>query len=420
MSDILKEAIADAKAVRETALQNAKIALEEAFTPQIKSMLSAKLREDDDEFEDEEEFGGEPEVDMGDEEVPEEEPVEGSYYEDDEIPGEEPEVDMGIGDEVPTDEVPGEEEFGDEEEVEENIIELNGQSFRLVPIQEDEVFEAEETKPEAGNLELETIIKELEDELDEEKEEVDESDNPYDRNDQHNQYKTAPKGTALSTKKEKFDETKSKDKDPQTRGIYSPVDETEKKSDDTIDEDDDIEIDESLFEENDEETVDEQSTSSGIGNGENSVKPASASDEEDPGKNEDKPGDAKQFSESYKSLKSELNEYKEAVGFLRDKLHEVNILNAKLLFTNKVFKEFSLDNDQKMKVVENFDRAQTVREIKLVYTTLCENINESLRIKKNSIKESASSKAGSTKPRKKIISEEVQVADRFKKLAGLI
>ena len=51
MGDILKEAIADAKAVRETALQNAKMALEEAFTPQLKSMLSAKLKED--EFEDE-------------------------------------------------------------------------------------------------------------------------------------------------------------------------------------------------------------------------------------------------------------------------------------------------------------------------------------------------------------------------------
>ena len=53
MSDILKEAIADAKAVRETALQNAKMALEEAFTPQLKNMLSAKLKED--EYEDEEE-----------------------------------------------------------------------------------------------------------------------------------------------------------------------------------------------------------------------------------------------------------------------------------------------------------------------------------------------------------------------------
>ena len=53
MGDILKEAIADAKAVRETALANAKMALEEAFTPQLKSMLSAKLKED--EFGDEEE-----------------------------------------------------------------------------------------------------------------------------------------------------------------------------------------------------------------------------------------------------------------------------------------------------------------------------------------------------------------------------
>ena len=47
MDDLLKEAIADAKAVRETALQNAKMALEEAFTPQLKSMLSAKLKEDE-------------------------------------------------------------------------------------------------------------------------------------------------------------------------------------------------------------------------------------------------------------------------------------------------------------------------------------------------------------------------------------
>ena len=60
MGDLLKEAIADAKAVRATALANAKMALEEAFTPQLKSMLSAKLKED--EFEDDEEVGGEEEV----------------------------------------------------------------------------------------------------------------------------------------------------------------------------------------------------------------------------------------------------------------------------------------------------------------------------------------------------------------------
>ena len=44
MDNLLKEAIADAKAVRETALENAKIALEEAFTPRLQSMLSKKIQ----------------------------------------------------------------------------------------------------------------------------------------------------------------------------------------------------------------------------------------------------------------------------------------------------------------------------------------------------------------------------------------
>ena len=140
MSDLLKEAIADAKAVRETALQNAKMALEEAFSPQLKSMLVAKLKED--EFEDEEEFGGEDE--FGDEEeVPAEE---GSYVED----------------EFSDEEVPGEEEFGDEE------------------------MGDEEEYPEEG-LDLEAIIRELEQEIAEE--ELGESDNPYDGDEQHQDYK---------------------------------------------------------------------------------------------------------------------------------------------------------------------------------------------------------------------------------------
>ena len=123
-------------------------------------------------------------------------------------------------------------------------------------------------------------------------------------------------------------------------------------------------------------------------------------------------------------IKSELKEYKEAVKFLKNKLHEVNILNAKLLFTNKLFKEFALNNNQKLKVVETFDRAQSTREIKLVYSTLAEQFGDNGSItRKHSIKESASSKAGSTKPSqssRKVITEESKVANRFKKLAGLL
>ena len=162
----------------------------------------------------------------------------------------------------------------------------------------------------------------------------------------------------------------------------------------------------------DDEEVTEQSDSSDIGKGDNQVDSADGSDEEDPGEGE------------LHEVRSELKEYKDAVRFLKDKLHEVNILNAKLLFTNKLFKEFALDNNQKLKVVETFDRTQSTREIKLVYSTLAEQFSDNNSTpRKNPIRESASVKSGSTKPSKKsrkVITEEDQVANRFKKLAGII
>ena len=139
---------------------------------------------------------------------------------------------------------------------------------------------------------------------------------------------------------------------------------------------------------------------------------ASAGDEEDPGK-------GKEMKESVNAMQKELNEYKEAVTFLREKLHEVNILNAKLLYTNRLFKEYVLSNGQKLKIVETFDRAQTTREIKLVYSTLAESFKNG-DVKKTRVQESASQKSGTTKPTQKIITEESQVADRFKKLAGIL
>ena len=323
MGDILKEAIADAKAVRETALENAKMALEEAFTPQIKSMLSAKLKED--ELEE-----GDPVV----EEEGEDDEVEG----DDEVALEDDE----IGDEEVSDEeeIPAEEGYSEDDEA-----------------GDDEVAVDDEEEVEEENLDLEAIIKELESELSEdaveEGEEVEES---------------------TETSDETVDEGEESDE---------PVEES------TEEVDEEIEIDENALTEEEgdeeEEEVEESNTS---------------------------------------ALESELKEYKEAVHFLKDKLHEVNILNAKLLFTNKLFKAYSLDNNQKLKVVETFDRAQTTREIKLVYSTLAEQFADNGSIvNKKSISESASAPVASTKPApeaKKVISEEVEVANRFKKLAGLL
>ena len=68
-------------------------------------------------------------------------------------------------------------------------------------------------------------------------------------------------------------------------------------------------------------------------------------------------------------LKSDLKEHRSVIETLRGKLNEVNLLNAKLLFTNKLFRKYGLNNEQKMKVVEQFDRAGTKRsQVSLLYT----------------------------------------------------
>ena len=75
------------------------------------------------------------------------------------------------------------------------------------------------------------------------------------------------------------------------------------------------------------------------------------------------------------TLQKENDEYRKVYKFLRGKLNEVNLLNAKLLYTNKLFKKHALSEDQKLKVVESFDLTKNVREAKLVYATLGESFS---------------------------------------------
>jgi len=125
-------------------------------------------------------------------------------------------------------------------------------------------------------------------------------------------------------------------------------------------------------------------------------------------------------SETINNLTEKLKESYSVVKFLRSKINEVNLLNAKLLFTNKLFRNGNLNESQKLKVIETFDRAKSTREVKLVYTTLAESTMATRSTRRGAIKEGFASKAvASTKPRKAIISEGADMASRFKKLAGL-
>ncbi len=346
MSDLLKEAIADAKAVRETALQNAKMALEEAFAPQLKSILSAKLKEEDGE----EEIAADEDEEAGVEE----------YDEDDELGGEE---DVVAAEDAEVEEDDDEDDDDDEGEIEAEEEDEAGEEDVVVADEDEEAGEDE--------LDLESVIKELEDELAGE-EDVEE--------DEEGGEEEVAETIVVNGKTYSLSEEEGGSGD-------IPADDSEIGEDDEMGGGSEVEEDDTEYE------VEET-------------------------------GDGLDDEEVSENVYAELAEYKEAVKFLKDKLHEVNILNAKLLFTNKLFKEYALDNNQKLNVVETFDRAQTTREIKLVYSTLAEQFGSNGSInKRKSITESASAKSGSTKPSKKsrkVITEEDAVANRFKKLAGII
>ena len=114
---------------------------------------------------------------------------------------------------------------------------------------------------------------------------------------------------------------------------------------------------------------------------------------------------------------ADTTEMEETIAELRSELNEVNLLNAKLLYTNKIFKAKNLTESEKIKVLSTFDKATTVKETKLVYETLLENFNNK---SKSSIKESlgSASKAMGIAQKQPII-ETNEVFARMQKLAGI-
>jgi hypothetical protein len=115
--------------------------------------------------------------------------------------------------------------------------------------------------------------------------------------------------------------------------------------------------------------------------------------------------------------KKEMEEAKKAIDELKGSLNEVNLLNAKLLYMNKIFKTKSLTESQKVKVVGAFDRASNVKEVKNIYATL----NESITSKKRQLRESYSGFA--SKPsgysQRQLITEADPFVARMQRLAGI-
>ena len=94
------------------------------------------------------------------------------------------------------------------------------------------------------------------------------------------------------------------------------------------------------------------------------------------------------------------------------------MLNSKLLYSNKLFRSNNLNETQKVKVIETFDRANSVREVKLVYSTLAESLT-AYTPKKRVNENFASNATKSTRPSKNVIVEANTFATRMQRLAGL-
>jgi hypothetical protein len=332
---ILKDAIADAKAVRETALAQAKLALEEAFTPQLQSMLAAKLNEMEEE-EDEKTV-----AEGADDQMEETLDLEALLAEADD------EEDKAAEEET-SEEAPeaGEEKEGEDEE-DKDITEMSPEEveeyIRQIAAEEFEKLEAgqgEEIPGEDGGEEID-----LDAELGAE----------------------APAG------------------EEEEINLDEMIDEM--ANEEEIDEND-INIDELLAE---------------FGLSEEEV-------EEGYGKDED---------ESKSEMEEELAQALATIDELRSSIQEVNLLNAKLLYMNKVFKGTNLTESQKIQVVKTFDKAESAKEAKLVYESMITSFTNKAEVKSN-IKESvgfASKAVGMiTNSNAKVIETDAQY-NRWEKLA---
>ena len=130
-------------------------------------------------------------------------------------------------------------------------------------------------------------------------------------------------------------------------------------------------------------------------------------------------GQAKSGSGKTSSIgEAEMEDMMEEVNQLKAELHEVNLLNAKLLYSNKIFRAKNLKEAQKVKVLEAFDKAETVKEVKLVFETLTEEVKETKTVVKENLGSASKAVGMIAETKAPIVDVNPQVV-RWQKLAGI-
>ena len=385
--DLFKQAIAEAKSVREAAIANAKDALEETLTPHLKDMLAAKLQEMEDSSVEEEVVN----------EV-EEEIEEGSKDKDMDEAKKDDDMDEAKDDKK-------------DEAVEENLTEIE-------PVGEADEDEAEDDSEESED--------EAEDEIEDAGEEEageDAVDGDEDLGDLTvDQFKDMIRDI-IAQEMGGGEEEMGADMDGgdiEGMGDEAPIEEPADDMDVPGEEDEEIDLDELLAEleatvaEGDkEEDMDEAKKDDDM---DEDVTAKSTANQESSHPEEEGTNVNRTVSEG------DMKEALETIEQLKKDLHETNLLNSKLLYVNKIFKANNLSESQKVNIIAAFDKAETVKEVKLVFETVSENV---VTTKKDTVSESklkgmASKATGTTASKPEVISEVSDAVRRMQKLAGII
>ena len=366
--DLFKEAIADAKAVREAALANAKVALEEALAPKLQSMLSAKLQEmeyEEEGLEDKMEEGF-YDVDPQDtsDEIQDRYRATGAALEEEEL-----EEDFDLSSILAELEL-------EEKEISEPYTVKGTEKGYVAEAEEAEEEETEDEESEESEGKGENITDLTMDELKDIIKDIISSEMGSDEMDAN------------------MDDMG--DKEEMSVNLDGEEDGNEVSISDEEEIDEEIDLEELLAEldEMDGKYMEDESMYEA--------------------RKKAKKGDKKKEDDEKKE-NDEMNEAINTIEALRNELNEVNLLNAKLLYVNKIFKAKNLNESQKLKVIAQFDKANTAKEAKAIFESMNNAIAKSA---KSTIKESLgfASKAAGVAPKKPIVDETMS---RWQILAGI-
>lgn len=411
--NLLKEAIADAKTVKETAIANAKAALEESFAPQLKSMISLKLQEMAEEEElDEAGFGPMTNVKGH------------GNIEDDSSLYEEQDEEM-MDEDMDLDELLKElnEEKEEEDEEEEMEDEEEGKAIDLEDFTDEDLKKMIEDviadMMKSGELEMDSEDVEMEDEMENGETEMEDEEVNLDE---------------LLREIEEEESMMYEEDEDLDEGILSKIGDIFGGGADARKA---AEISKQVLTANKAlvdkyaETKDPNALKELKRLAYNAFSKAKISDplghledfarelKGDPRSLMQKlaAGSSGTVSIAREGMEEELEEAYATIKTLRKDLNEVNLLNAKLLYTNKIFKSKNLTENQKIKVLSSFDKATNVKEVKLVFETL----SEGLKTKTTKLTENLGSASKALNaPKKQPIVESNDMVARFQKLAGII